>query len=187
MESAKRQACGPLSTSCSLFCDTKIVPRSVLRGAFSFVRHSRRKILYFRSETLQRRVCPSNENDNCGPKTESRSFPLLTFGFLMQQLRDALLHLPFLSAHRTSHCCHYHGFLYELKHGPPVCGGPSSGLQTLLKHKWYSQVQYWRKNYLHCLNRNRINSITVLQKDENTGVQHLRVYRKSIANAHFHA
>lgn len=29
----KRQACGPLTTSCSLFCDTKIVPRSVLRAA----------------------------------------------------------------------------------------------------------------------------------------------------------
>lgn len=44
VESAKkRQACGPLTTSCSLFCDTKTVPRSVLRAALSLVRHSRRR------------------------------------------------------------------------------------------------------------------------------------------------
>lgn len=39
----KRQACGPLTTSCSLFCDTKTVQRSVLRAALSLVRHSRRR------------------------------------------------------------------------------------------------------------------------------------------------
>lgn len=39
----KRQACGPLTTSCSLFCDTKTVPRSVLGAAVSPVCHSRRR------------------------------------------------------------------------------------------------------------------------------------------------
>lgn len=39
----KRQANGPPTTSCSLFCDTKIVPRSVLHGTISLVRHSRRR------------------------------------------------------------------------------------------------------------------------------------------------
>lgn len=39
----KRRACGPLTTSCSLFCDTETVPRSVLRAAPRPVRHSRRR------------------------------------------------------------------------------------------------------------------------------------------------
>lgn len=56
----KRQACGPLTTSCSLFCDTKTVPRSVLRSALSPVRHSRRRnprfYYYLGCETLQVRV-----------------------------------------------------------------------------------------------------------------------------------
>lgn len=41
----KRQACGPLTTSCSLFYNTKNVPRSMLRAAVSPARHSRRRYL----------------------------------------------------------------------------------------------------------------------------------------------
>ncbi len=43
----KRQACGPLTTSCSLFCDPKTVPTSVLRAALSPVRHTRRRNAVF--------------------------------------------------------------------------------------------------------------------------------------------
>lgn len=85
----KRQACGPLTTSCSLFCDTKPVPRSVLRAVLSPARHSRR-----RKSPFQIRISPSrvrgvesnlsgHKKDNCDPTNRSQQlFFLLSFSLL---------------------------------------------------------------------------------------------------------
>lgn len=85
----KRQACGPLTTSCSLFCDTKPVPRSVLRAVLSPARHSRR-----RKSPFQIRIAPSrvrgvesnlsgHKKDNCDPTNRSQElFFLLSFSLL---------------------------------------------------------------------------------------------------------
>lgn len=96
----KRQACGPLTTSCSLFCDTKTVPRSVLRTALSPARHSRRRNPPFqiriaprqRSKGGGRAICQGTKTATVIQQTEARSLfsrpPVLTpgGGFLMQQL-----------------------------------------------------------------------------------------------------
>lgn len=139
----KRQACGPLTTSCSLFCDTKNVPRSVLCAAFSPVRHSRRRNPVYQLWIAQ-----------------IESIPDLTSGggSLMQQLLDPRLHLPFLSLDHTSRW-----LLYGSKNQKRKSNGMLRPPAAVSKYNYsVSGTLKWSayRNHLHWLNSTWINGVS---------------------------
>lgn len=95
----KRQACGPLTTSCSLFCDTKTVPRSVVSAALSPARHSRRRNLPFQIRIALKQS--KGDRTICQGIKKSRS---LFFPPPCVNSRRRLSHATV----RASHCCQCH-------------------------------------------------------------------------------